>query len=556
MTLAVLVLVVCIMIFVVVGTRSPSPAPQPFTKAPTKAPTTAGPTAPTTPTVAPSAAPTVQSPFINGTCQCLNGTDPIYSNFPHPLHTAQSFAVVNFLNTNTSDSMTVWMTIQVVADVLMQSQDSRFVAGSQYIYLDALRLDPGQSFSYTLPLNWTANGHWNGARIAVYYRDPAEHDTNRQTNYGGAYPVVNDVNGIVSINGTISNQYRQLVEFTMSRNALDPNISHTMFFYDVSAVDELALPVYAFAGYDTTVVPGSPPGGPGCFKTYIGCRNASETTQGCNTTLIDQFAGASICLSPIKYCANLYKPNDTNSPEFTHWTAICRQWDDNVALGFGITQELLDLYKNCSENMALPECANFSTVPPLDDTPSRVIYGCDGRFLFENHCLANSRDFATRMSGNACAAMNRGVCNESLIDYNYTGAPDQGLSCARFSCDGGVNWCFVPCTEESCFSYLCSNFSLPLLNQTCNSVSCEVNLTNCQDWTAPVAKPEMPGCDSTTMPHYPGIQRQNDYAGWARTKGTHFYGFSLDEQEGGGINACEFSRQLDIVAFPRCGGQN
>src|SRR5437763_10869734 len=55
-------------------------------------------------------------PITFTTCSCSN--DPIYNNFPHPLHTPASFAVFNFLN----NGMHFPIYITVTATAAMQMQ--------------------------------------------------------------------------------------------------------------------------------------------------------------------------------------------------------------------------------------------------------------------------------------------------------------------------------------------------------------------------------------------------------------------------------------------------
>jgi hypothetical protein len=556
MTLAVLVLVVCIMIFVVVGTRSPSPAPQPFTKAPTKAPTTQGPTvAPTTPGT---------SPFLNGTCRCIN--KPVYSNFPHPQHTNDSFAVFNFLNDNATDflgnNLTVYITYFVNSDSRMT--ENGYVPGRIYIYFDAVPLSPGQSFSFVIPYNLTSNGRLAGGRFIIYYDHPSTFDTNRPP---GGWPLSTPGNLQPLLGVEPSPTHAALLEPTMD---VDPGQDpHTKAFidYDLSCVDQLVMPLYIFGGYDPRTLPNATTGnnnnGFPCNKAYVGCRTWQETHDGCFTAIQHNTTHGQACLASFPYCnLNLSDTIGLSNNAITvlntsFWQEYCHQWDD-VAQGFNITQALLTHYFLCTlANTTEPGCP--SVLPPaITGPPTAVIFGCIGKFLLENHCLVDHNEFGTHLIGSMCSALNRGLC--FAPEYNFT--PSVGLGCTTFGCPPAQpnTACFVPCLVDDCLGNYMNEWQPPLLvNQTCQSTSCDVDTTNatqCANHTATIVKEKSSTCnDSSPNPYENGLL-QNDYARWARLKGENFYSFSLDEEVGGGNQQCLFSTQLDVVIFPRCNGQN
>jgi hypothetical protein len=573
-------------------TKAPtlSMAPTTPTLSPTKAPTLS--ITPTTPTLSPTKAPTISiAPTISPSnpCICSNDNQPIYDNpiiFKHPLHTDESFAVFNFYNDNATDTqgnnLTVWITIESTADGQMSP---KFKPGFHYIYVDAHELKRGESFSYTLHKDTTANGHMGGGRILIYYEDPNIHDIRRTRLYGSplygngtGFPVQSPGN-IVSIeeNGVIidpSQKFRQLLEFTLDFSNGDNPDTQAFFDYDLSCVDEISLPVLIMGERDPRTLPNATQGnlnnGFPCGRAYIGCQTIEETHRECPTQIEEETIHGKKCVASFPYCSrNITLESDDPSglgiQNKTHWMEYCHQWD-HVAAAFGITQQKINFWNQCaSDGNTNPPCP--FVLPPVLRTPTAAIYGCVGQFLLENHCIPSHKPFQTQMDGSQCSALNRGLCFEP--DYNHI--PNEGLSCAIFSCQPQqpllkLPLCFLPCNDSSCFGDDCSKY-LPLVQdatcikdnipQTCSLVPIP---PHCQDYEAVISKTKTSTCnDSTPMPYEQrdmnnNLLLRNNYSQWVRNKGQRFYGFSLDEEIGGGNQQCLFSTQLDIVIFPTCGG--
>jgi len=559
-------------------TRFPTFSPAP-TKTPTGAPTKTPTSAPTQ-SKAPTSAPTAFTgpPTVLTGCECPANNQPIYDNFLHPLHTDESYAVFNFYNDGGVDengnNLTVWVTMMITADARMAATDPNFTEGYTYIYVDALRLERGQNASYIMSKAVTAGGALNvggagrspGGRIVIYYEDPAIHDTLRNVKYGGHYPVINAtfIEPISTLSGERaipSIQFSQLLEFTLDVDPGQNSSTRAFIDYDLSAVDSIALPVYIFGGYDPRTLPNATTGnnnnGFPCGKAYIGCQRAHETTDGCTTQVEQRTTHGSVCISPLVYCA-LARDSNLESVDRiqnkSHWNVTCHKFDALAAI-YGINQTLLDFFFTCFETSNTePPCP---PVVPLITTPSLVIYACSGEFLLENHCLPGAYRFTgSHLDGSQCSAINRGLCEQP--DPNHVPLPD-GLSCARFLCPGNVGneRCFIPCLDYSCFGFDCNNYAnLSAFQATCAGITCPVanGNTNCINHTTDIVKTKTSTCNDTSDNPYPGVRLQNDYAAWARTKGERFYAFSLDEEVGGGNQQCLFSTQLDIVIFPRCGG--
>lgn len=565
------VVIVLLIIAYIVGiavfaiTTTPSNTPVPITGAPTGAPTST-PTQPSpiTPTGSPvSIAPT---PPVFSTCICGENEQPIYDTFAHPLHTEESFARFNFYNHNGIDPqgnpLTVWVTVALTADARMQAEDPRFVAAYDYVYMDGQRLERGQNASLVIPKSITANGRMAGGRIYVYYENPSLHDALREIKYGGHYPVQSPGN-IVPISGedglprTPSNLYVQLLEFTLDV-VVGTDIDTKAFIdYDLSAVDRIAMPVYIFGGYDPRTLPNATTGnnnnGFPCGKAYIGCHTPQETINGCPTQIVDEAQHGSTCLAAFPYCQLLPGSGDIVDP--VNWNTFCHKFD-TIAEGFGINQTLLDFYAACRNNNNLtPPCP--PVFMPILRTPTTAIYGCVGQFLLENHCLLDgSRYTQSHLDGTQCSALNRGLC--FTPDFNHVPEPC-GLSCSRFLCPGNppdAN-CLIPCLNYSCFGALCPYYAaLPPFDASCSGITCPVGggNTNCVENIIPVCKSRVSTCnDSTPDPYLHGLI-ENNYSAWVRNKGQRFYGFSLDEEVGGGNQQCLYSTQLDVVIYPRCNG--
>jgi hypothetical protein len=550
--LILLAIVGIIAVIVILSNQSNTVNPSPPTLQPTS---TAIPTeSPPPPTVGPNS------------CQCASNAQPLYNTFPHPAHTDASFMVMNFYNANGvaegGVNLTVWVTVTVTADSRMQAEDPRFQTAFTYVYVDAHQMARGDAISFVFPKGVTANGRLGGGRIYIYYENPALFDTLRNTKYQGAYPTqsINTITPISDPNGqpaTPSNQFSQLLEFTLD---VDPGTdANTKAFidYDLSAVDQIALPVYIFGGYDPRTLNDSLSGpnnhGFPCGKAYIGCTQAHQTTDGCPTQVVDRTQHGSICYASYKFCVDPVR--DAPSFNETLWLTYCHKFD-SVANGFGINQSLLDLYHQCILNNDLqPPCPPVT--PPDISTPTAVIYGCNGEFLLENHCLPGIFPYTrSHLDGPQCSALNRGLCFQP--NFTHVPLPD-GLSCARFKCPGQVDdvSCMIHCYDYSCFGFTCVEYAQQpqTITDTCDGVTCTFNTaTNCINNTLPVSKSKTSTCnDSTPDPYMHGLT-QNDYAAWARSKGQRFYSFSLDEEEGGGNQQCLYSTQLDIVIFPACNG--
>lgn len=542
-------------------TSSPTP---PTLSPPPTFPPSAIPTFPTVPTVTtvPSA-PT----FNPSPCICGPNEQPIYNTFPHPAHTDESFARYNFFNHNGVDEngqpLTVWVTLALTADGRMQAEDPRFQASFDYIYMDAQRLERGQSVSLIIPKSITANGRMAGGRIYIYYEDPALHDTLRNVKYNGHYPVQSPghIEAISDENGnprTPSNQFTQLLEFTLDVVPGTDVNAFAFIDYDLSAVDQIAMPVYIFGGYDPRTRPDATTGnnnnGFPCGKAYIGCQTPQETVNGCPTQIKDATEHGATCLAAFPYC-QLDTTQEGVVLNETNWQLFCHKFDA-IAEGFGINQSLLDLYLDCVRNNDLePPCPPI--LPPIVSTPTNVIYGCVGQFLLENHCLNDGSRFThSHLDGTQCSALNRGLCFEP--NYSHVPLPS-GLSCARFRCPGNVPDpnCLIPCFDYSCFGFLCSNYAaMPAFLATCDGLTCPVGdgNNNCVDNDRPISKSRVSTCnDSTSDPYMHGLL-ENNYSAWVRSKGQRFYGFSLDEEVGGGNQQCLYSTQLDVVIYPACNG--
>lgn len=507
---------------------------------------------PVVPTPSPSLPPQTVS-----ACECAANQQPLYDRFPKPAHTPQSYAVFNFYNDHGVDEngedITVWVSMYATADARMASDDARFENSYTYVYVDAKKLMRGETYSYTMSRDITAQGRVAGGRICVYYENPALNDALRNSKYGGVYPVQTSAGGVVKISSAAglpaipSDSYSQLLEFTLD---VDPgqDINTKAFIdYDLSAVDTIALPVYIFGGYDSRTLPGATNGtnnnGFPCGKAYIGCsQRAHETTEGCPTQVVEKTVHGSVCISSLKYCA-LVRDADLAASTLitnkTNWQQTCHKFDA-IAERFGITRTLLDLFHDCAvRGSTTSPCPPI--IPPDVTTPTNVIYGCAGQFLLENHCkLDGSRYTRSRLDGAQCSALNRGLC----FQPNYSHVPlPSGLSCARVAPCAEPGPCLVPCYNYSCFGNLCRDYNPPI--------------AGCADHTGDISKSRQSLCnDSTPGPYaYPQLLK-NDYAGWARTKGERFYSFSLDEEVGGGNQQCLFSTQLDVVVFPRCAGNS
>jgi hypothetical protein len=562
MMVAVLLLVFCVMLYIVIGTRTPSTPPPVSTKAPTKAPTA--------PTLPPTSGPTLTAvpttfgadPFLNGTCRCIN--KPIYSNFPHPAHTNASFAVFNFLNDNATDfsgnNLTVYVTIFINSDGRMT--ENGYAPGNIYVYLDALPLQRGEAFSFVFPRNLTSNGRLAGGRIVVYYEHPSLFDMAR----GAGWPISTPGNLQPMVGVEPKDEFDALLEFTMDVDPGHDAATEAYIDYDLSCVDRLVMPLYIFGGYDPRTLGNATSGnnnhGFPCNKAYVGCRTQQETHDGCFTALRFNTEHGQSCLASFNYCnLNLSDTvfltnNNITVLNETFWQQYCHQWDD-VAQCFNITQQLLDLYHGCAFNKSTaPPCPPI--IPPdVAGPPTSVIFGCLGKFLLENHCLVYHNPFGTHLIGSMCSALNRGLC--FTPECNFT--PSVGLSCTTFGCSPQPNTaCFVPCTTDDCFGNYTNEWVPSLLpNVTCQSSTCDVDTTNatqCANYTDTIIKEKSATCnDSTEDPYLHGLL-QNNYAQWARNKGENFYSFSLDEEVGGGNQQCLFSTQLDVVIFPRCNGEN
>ena len=399
-------------------------------------------------------------PITFTTCSCSN--DPIYNNFPHPLHTPASFAVFNFLNNGMH--FPIYITVTATADMQMQiDSNGAYRAGFTYCYLDAHPLQSIQLYSFTFPENLSARGRIAGGRIFIYYDNPSSIDPNRpSTGYpisqnGMFIPLLNDNDQPIS--PTID--YSQLLEFTIDRLT---GQTQSFIDYDISYVDNAALPVYIYGGYD----PSNQPGQQSCNKSYSACPSLTDFYSGCPTTpLINQANGAGQCLGSYSYCAraeNVTKP-------------YCEIFDDLVA-DYGITPQFLQQIKDSGG--------------PDVTTPTNVVYGCNGEFLLDNKCIFPN--YATQLTRDQCAALNRGVC--FTPDYNQQ------------------------------------------LIGTCPGAR---------------PPPQASTCNSTTTPTYPSTTMCNKYARYIRSKGVKYYGFSQDEGNNGGNQQCRYSTQLDVVAFPSCG---
>ena len=455
--------------------------------------------------------------------------------------------------------------MSATADARMHDEDPRFNTSFDYIYMDAHQLDQGQSTSLVIPKSITAQGRMAGGRIYVYYENPALHDTLRTVKYGGQFPVqtpgniiaISDENGLPR---TPSTSFAQLLEFTMDVvNGTDVN-TQAFFDYDLSAVEQIAMPIYIFGGYDPRTLPNATIGnnnnGFPCGKAYIGCHTPQETVDGCPTQIKDATVNGSTCMAAFPYCQL-----DTTVPglvlNLSNWMVFCHKFD-SIAEGFGINQSLLDFYTACRNNFSTTQPCP-SLFMPLVRTPTAAIYGCVGQFLLENHCLLDGSRFTqSRLDGTQCSALNRGLC--FTPDFMHIPEPC-GLSCARFLCPGnpGDAECLIPCTDYSCFGALCPYYAnlSSSFDATCGGITCPVGgntTTNCVDNTRPVCKSRVSTCnDSTPDPYMQGLL-ENTYSGWVRNKGERFYGFSLDEEVGGGNQQCLYSTQLDVVVYPRCNG--
>lgn len=459
--------------------------------------------------------------------------------------------------------MTVWVTVTATADARMHEEDPRFETAFDYVYMDAQRLERGQSASLVIPRSITARGRMAGGRIYVYYENPSLHDALRGIKYHGHYPVQSpgNITKISDEDGhprTPSNLYVQLLEFTMDVvNGTDIN-TEAFIDYDLSAVDRIAMPVYIFGGYDTRTLPGATNGtnnnGFPCGKAYIGCKTSRETTAGCPTQIVDESIHGATCLAAFPYCQLLRNSTDVSNP--LNWDSFCHKFD-SVAEGFGINQTILDFYTACADagNTTSP-CPPI--IMPIVRTPTAAIYGCVGQFLLENHCrLDGSRITQSHLDGTQCSALNRGLC--FTPDFMHVPEPC-GLSCARFLCPGnpGDAECLIPCTDYSCFGALCPSYAaIPPFDATCSGITCQVGgnaPSACIDVTKAVCKSRVSTCnDSTADPYQHGLT-ENSYSAWVRNKGQRFYGFSLDEEVGGGNQQCLYSTQLDVVVFPQCNG--
>jgi len=500
-------------------------------------------------------------PIFNNTCQCSLTDEPLYDTFPHPLHTDDSYAVFNFYNdggygphANTTN-VTVWITVTVNANARMALFG--FDLAYDYVYVDAQPVLPQQLFSYTIKKDTTAGGFLSGGRIYVYYEDPHIHDMLRTAFYPAGMPVQMSGNlmRIQSPGGlpwSPSNNYAQLLEFTLDVLNNDPD-NQSFIDYDLSGVDSLTLPVYIYGGYDPRNTENGGGGSP-CGKAYIACSNIEDTLSGCPTQIVDQTAVGGRCQSSFLYCES----TGYNIVNQTHWDEYCHKLDE-IANGFNITQLLLDYYRSCVEHpddIHVPQCP--STTPLLVSTPTNVIYGCVGKFLLENHCLLDgSRDIYSRLDGPQCSAINRGLC--FTPDYEYY-PPNHGLSCAKrpISCSGEPGaTCFIPCITGSCLGFRCEDFEPGNYSTECLGSTCDTrpnNMTECTTHIDVIEKTKTSTCnDSTPDPYSYGLH-QNDYSAWVRSHGRRLYGFSLDEEAGGGNQQCRFSTQLDIVIFPKCNG--
>lgn len=533
------------------------------TDAPTAVPTDAPTQAPTDivtqpPTPVPTGAPTTP---LSNECMCDVGSLPIYDNFPHPRHTDESYAVMNFYNDAAGGvNTTVWITVYFTGSPEMVAGDNRYTVGYSYVYLDAQPLSKGQFFQLTINKLNTASGLLTNGRARIYYRNPNEFDVARNaTPYNGHFPVQIPGDAPVRIQTTPgnlplepSNMYSQLIEMTYAFVPGDDPNTQTFVDYDISAVDHIALPVYMYGGYDTSDrISLSDPRNNVCNKTYIGCATSALVVKGCPTQLFDVTSDGESCYNSFNYC-ELPEARRLNQ---SHWDIYCHAFDD-YANGFGITQALLNLFNQCALTLNTSSPCP-SILPPTVSTPTNVIYGSVGQFLLENHCLgvveAATR---SRLTGAQSAAINRGVCPQP--DYYHIPVP-AGLSCAEFNCQGNVGPnCTVFCDNyTTCFGYTCANYAPfdGLQDQTCGTTQCNITGDNCYNITRAIpTAPEVLTCDSTNTSVYLPGTRQNAYAGWARTKGEFFYTFSLDEGLNGGNRQCRDSTQLDIVIFPRCNG--
>ena len=469
--------------------------------------------------------------------------------------------MMNFYNDATDGlNTTVWITVVFTASPAMVERDSRYDLAFSYVYLDAQPLSKGQYFNLTINRLNTADGILESGRVYVYYKNPSDFDADRNASpYNGSFPVQEVDKGPIRIQSADpvplprqpSNRYSQLLEMTFAR---DPDSLDDLIFvdYDISAVDHIALPVYMYGGYDTPDrIRLSDPRNKFCNKTYIGCATSALVVEGCPTQLFDDELEGESCYNSLNYC-ELPESRRLNQ---SHWDIYCHAFDD-YADKFGITQALLDFFKQCldTNNTSSLQCP---PKPPIVSTPTNVIYGSTGQFLLENHCLgADYASTKSRLTGAQSAAINRGVCPQP--DYYHIPFP-AGLSCAEFRCQDSVGPnCSIFCDNyTTCFGYTCANYAPfdGLRDQTCGTTQCNITGDNCYNITRPIpTAPEVSTCNSTNTSVYLPGARQNAYAGWARTKGEFFYTFSLDEGLNGGNRVCKDSTQLDIVIFPRCNG--
>jgi hypothetical protein len=351
------------------------------TNVPTNAPTFVVPTnVPTNvPTpVVPTNAPTLPP---NDT-RCICNTLQPYDNFTHPLHTNESGAVFNFLN---NAPFTVWVSISMKATSETQLySNNAYQNGNIYVFLDAYPLTSNTFYSHVFHSYLLAQGYFPG-RVLIYYKDPRTFNSSRPLS-GYNVSTLGNINPNFGSMGELIEptiDYAQLIEFNLRPTAIGNPISVD---YDISYVDNAALPVYVYGGYDTTNIPQ-----PSCNKVYSACPTLDIMYEGCPTVLInhDTITNGSQCLGSYVYCAlEAYK----NTP-------YCHLFDD-IALCFGINQTFLDYLKQ-------------SDITSITN-PTNVIYGCNGEFLFENSCLNVTPYIHIRgvssLTRSQCASLNRGTC--------------------------------------------------------------------------------------------------------------------------------------------------
>jgi hypothetical protein len=487
----------------------------------------------------------------------------VYDSFPSPEHTNESYVQLNFLNDRGVDfngnNLTVWITVIITADEVMQGDDPRFRSSYQYVYLDAYPLARGERLFFTIPYNLTGAGRLSAGRVHIYYRDPALFDTAKQGYPGGKYPLQNTtITPITNSLGQpigVSQEYQALIEFSVDYVRGGDRFNQSFIGYDYSAVDGFALPIYVYGGNDPRVAD-TLANRLSCKKAYVACQTPQAIEEGCPTQIEQNTTSGSTCISSFIYCAkNPSTPETSGIRNLTHWLDYCQRFD-GIAAQFNITSATLAFYRACKAQVPRnPAC------PPnnlIFYTPTAVVYGCVGQFLLENHCKEDgSRNTGSHLTTDQCSALNRGVCfnpDTSII-------PPTGLSCALSNCGVDETYCYIPCSNYSqCFGFQClpytsgPNFDVQCGDQQCSLGGGNLATGTCKTTFDPIPQVVDAGCNSTTPnPYTFANQTKNEYAAWVRSKGSFLYGFSLDERgPGGAFQQCSFSTQLDVVIYPAC----